>query len=125
MMTGQGTSNLSRSIAQCKKKRGVHGNSPANAQQTLQGSVSKFTEVHHRAIVALRCAASHHAFNMVNDPFYKQEVELLRPGTKIPSPRTVSRDIQTLYQMGSKRVFEYFFLCFTTFTVDHLYAYQG
>ena len=125
MMTGQGTSNLSCSIAQCEKKHGVHGNSPANAQQTLQGSVSKFTEVRHRAIVALRCAASHRAFNMVNDSFYKQEVELLRPGTKIPSPRTVSRDIQMLYQMGSKRVFEYFSVCFTTFTVDHLYAYQG
>ena len=104
MMTGQGTSNLSRSIAQCKKKRGVHGNSPANAQQTLQGSVSKFTEVRHCAIVALCCAASHRAFNMVNDPFYKQEVELLRPGTKIPC-QGQSQGISRRYTKWAQNVY--------------------
>jgi hypothetical protein len=119
MMTAQGATNLTRSIIQCEKKRGVQGNSPANAQQNLHGSVSKYTEIRHRAIVALRCAVSHRAFNMVDDPFYKQEVELLRPGTKVPSPKMVSRDVQTLYQMGSKRVVEYFSVrCI----VDNLHA---
>ena len=113
MMTGQGTTNLTRSIIQCEKKRGVQGNSPVNAQQNLHGSVSKYTEIRHRAIIALRCAASHRAFNMVDDPFYKQEIELLRPGTKGSSPKMVSRDIQTLYQMGSKRVVEYFLVRFS------------
>jgi hypothetical protein len=37
-----------------------------------------------------------------------EEVELLRPGTIVRSPETVSKDVQTLYHEGSKRVKEYF-----------------
>ncbi|KAJ6624792.1 hypothetical protein B0H10DRAFT_1668944, partial [Mycena sp. CBHHK59/15] len=58
----------------------------------------------YRALVALRCASSHRPFNAVQDPYYLEEVELLRPGTKVPSPRTVSHDIHTLYLAGSKMV---------------------
>ncbi|KAF8960349.1 hypothetical protein BDZ97DRAFT_1666001 [Flammula alnicola] len=109
MSTGQGTTNLVRTATKCEQRRGVEGkDSSANAQQNLHQTVSKYTESRHRAIVALRCAMSHRAVNMVNDPLYKEEVELLRPGTKIPAPMTVSRDLKTLYQRGSALVVEYF-----------------
>ncbi|KIM60779.1 hypothetical protein SCLCIDRAFT_123429, partial [Scleroderma citrinum Foug A] len=43
--------------------------------------------------VAVDCCVSKRPFNMVNDPHYKEEVQLLRPGTSIPCPITVSRDV--------------------------------
>jgi hypothetical protein len=54
------------------------------------------------------CAANRRPFNSVKDPFYLQEVELLRPGTAVPSPSTVSRDIQAIYLAGAIAIKEYF-----------------
>jgi len=62
----------------------------------------------HRALIALRCAKSFRPFNMVRDKFYKMEVEMLRPGTHLPHPGTVSKDINHLYQELSKDVRAYF-----------------
>ncbi|KAI9456756.1 hypothetical protein HD554DRAFT_2114471 [Boletus coccyginus] len=56
----------------------------------------------------MRCARSSRPFNVVNDPEYKEEVELLRPGTKLPSAQTVSDDVRLIYDKGSKFVKEYF-----------------
>jgi hypothetical protein len=47
---------------------------------------------------------SHHPFNAVNDKYYKMEVELLCPGTKVPAPKMVSFDIKHLYLELSKDV---------------------
>ncbi|KAJ7799974.1 hypothetical protein B0H14DRAFT_3786870, partial [Mycena olivaceomarginata] len=111
MKTSEGTANLKRTSQQCNNRRGVvdtDGDTSKNAQQDLFRSVSRYTPARHRALIALRCAASHRPFNMVRDDFYLEEVELLRPGTIVRSPETVSKDVQTLYQEGSKRVKEYF-----------------
>jgi hypothetical protein len=70
-----------------------------------------YSEAAHRTIIALRSATSHHPFNTVADKYYKMEVELLRPGTKIPFPKTVSLDINTLYLELSKDVWAYFKVC--------------
>ncbi len=88
----------------CLKRRNVNGDSPANAQQNLHRTVSTYSETRHRALIALRCAASHRPFNLAKDPLYLEEVEMLRPGTTVPAPSTVSRDLQTIYQKGSKLV---------------------
>ncbi|KAI5983302.1 hypothetical protein EDC04DRAFT_2915048 [Pisolithus marmoratus] len=45
---------------------------------------------------------------MVWDPHYVEEIQLLWPGTAIPSPATVSHDVSQIYQVGSKHVKEYF-----------------
>jgi len=45
----------------------------------------------------MRSATSNHPFNAVTDKYYKMEVEMLRPGTVIPHPTTVSQDIKHLY----------------------------
>ena len=120
--TAQGTTNLTRGMKSCLKKRGLGGdgpadsNSSANAQQNLHRTVSTYTEHRHRALIALRCAASHRAFNIIEDPLYLEEIEMLRPGTSLPSVTTVSRDLQTLYQKGSKLIVDYFSVCFCSHT---------
>ncbi|KAJ7676681.1 hypothetical protein DFH06DRAFT_976466, partial [Mycena polygramma] len=76
-----GTSNLLRTSQQCDEERGI-----VVASSTAAPSYS------HRAIIVMRTATSNRPFNFVNDKYYKMEVELLRPGTIIPSASTVSRD---------------------------------
>jgi hypothetical protein len=49
-----------------------------------------------------------------------QEVELLRPGTVIPSPTTVSRDVTKIYKEGAKQVKEYFKVLVTFCTLKVL-----
>ncbi|KAJ6619854.1 hypothetical protein B0H10DRAFT_1792703 [Mycena sp. CBHHK59/15] len=108
MQSSQGTGNLARGEKECNARRGMKGNTNKNAQQDLFGSVLRYTLARHRAIIALQCASSHRPFNSVADPYYLEEVELLHPGTKVPAPITVSRDVQTLYRKGAKKVKEYF-----------------
>ena len=80
----------------------------AGAQQTLEKSVSQYTKARHRALIALRCAVDKRPFESVSDALYIEEVDLLRPGTTLPHPTTVSRDVHALYSEGSKSVKEYF-----------------
>lgn len=101
--TSQGTSNLERSRKKCMQRRGVDETHVADAQQLVTYSQPK-----HRALIAARCASSRRPFNSVADPYYIQEVEMLRPGTKLPSPATVSRDINMMYKFGGDRVRDYF-----------------
>ena len=110
MQTGQGTTNLSRGINECNQRRGVTSGDPSTvgAQQTIEKSISEYTPAKHRAIIAMRCCVSKRPFNMVTDPHYNEEVQLLRPGTAIPCPVTVSRDVNQIYKIGSKQVKEYF-----------------
>jgi hypothetical protein len=70
----------------------------------------------HRAIIVMRTATSNRPFNFVMDKYYKMEVQLLRPGTIIPSPATVSSDLKLLYLELSKGVKKYF--------VVRLYVYH-
>ncbi|KAJ6600176.1 hypothetical protein B0H10DRAFT_1923910 [Mycena sp. CBHHK59/15] len=85
-----GTGNLSKTSAKCDKTHSVSGDSNKNTQQDLHDPCPAYTPAHHHALVTLHCASSHRPFNAVWDPYYLEEVELLRPGTKVPSPRTVS-----------------------------------
>ncbi|KAJ7136803.1 hypothetical protein C8R44DRAFT_607826, partial [Mycena epipterygia] len=67
----------------------------------------------HCVITALRTATSRHPFNSVNNKsYYKMEVEMLRPGTVIPSATTVSRDLKLLYLEQSHHVKSYFVVFF-------------
>jgi hypothetical protein len=102
--TSAGTTNMRTSAAKCDRQRGV-----APTMSTTVTSASPFySEAAHRAIIALHCATSHRPFNFVNDKYYHKEVELLRPGTKIPAPSTVSLDIKHIYLELSKTVRMYF-----------------
>lgn len=110
MNTSVGTSNLNRNVLKCNTRRGVlpAEDSSKNAQQDLHGAISTYSALKHRVIIAMRCATSHRPFNMVVDPWYMREVNLLRPGTDLPSPMTISRDTAVLYKGGSTRLKNYF-----------------
>ncbi|EKM78551.1 hypothetical protein AGABI1DRAFT_16921, partial [Agaricus bisporus var. burnettii JB137-S8] len=53
------------------------------------------------------CATSARPFNIILNKWYKIEVEMLCPGTVIPHPTTISRDLQSLYVGMSKYVAQY------------------
>ncbi|TRM65130.1 hypothetical protein BD626DRAFT_364393, partial [Schizophyllum amplum] len=89
LKTPDGTNQLLRTNRECDKRRGV---------LPLTDDAPPYSYAAHRTLIALRCASSHRAFELVRDPFYIQEVQLLRPGVKIPSPKTVSRDVKRLYE---------------------------
>ncbi len=110
MNTSWGTSNLLRESRKCVKARGIRDDSDtsAGAQQTLGNMISKYSEYRHRALITLRRAKSRRPFNSVLDPEYRKEVELLHPGTKLPSPLTVSRDLGAIYTGASNMVKAYF-----------------
>lgn len=112
MRTAHGTKNLARGIDQCNERWGVTSGDPGDPstvgeQQTTE-SVSEYTPARHRAIIAMRYSVSKRPYDMVRDPLYVDEIQLLRPGTVIPSPATVSRDVNQIYKVGSKHVKEYF-----------------
>ncbi|KAK7021616.1 putative AC transposase [Favolaschia claudopus] len=48
------------------------------------------------------------AFNQVEDKWYRLEVEMLRPGTVVPSADTVAEDVQRLYVLLARDVKKYF-----------------
>jgi hypothetical protein len=93
MKASNGTANLGKSAENCNTRRGI-----VDAQCTKDSpEVGPYSEARHRTIIALRCASSSQAAHLVTDNWYQKEVELLRPGTSIPSEHTVSRDLKLLH----------------------------
>ncbi|KAL1697947.1 hypothetical protein EV121DRAFT_218878 [Schizophyllum commune] len=90
LKTKDGTQQLIRTAQLCDKARGVvvpHASIPI-----------PYSRIAHRTLIALRCAVNHRPFEIVQDPFYIQEMQMLHPGIQLPSPKTVSRDVQRLYK---------------------------
>jgi hypothetical protein len=120
--TSAGTSNLKNTAQKCDKEQGIVA--PLAPTATY---ATAYSAAAHRAIIALRCATDHRPFNSVADKYYKMEVELLRPGTKIPAPTTVSLDIKHLYLELSKGVREYFKVCIkyvSLHIIDHVFRFE-
>jgi hypothetical protein len=93
------TGNLRRGIKTCIKNRSIGSGSN---QLDLHQVHSEYTFQKHRVLIALHCADSKRPFNYVKDCFYMKQVELLRRGTKLPDPTTVSRDVHALYRGTAK-----------------------
>ncbi|KAH6897555.1 hypothetical protein BKA70DRAFT_1116256, partial [Coprinopsis sp. MPI-PUGE-AT-0042] len=89
--THQGTSNLRAATKKCLDRN------QAILPQAPGVETLKYSKATHRALIAVRCAARNRPFNMVSDPEYLQEVEMLCPGTSVPHPGTVSRDVGKIY----------------------------
>jgi hypothetical protein len=107
MKTSNRTTNLARAAQTCDARRGVltvhHAeNSP---------EMGPYSEARHRTIIALRCASSSQAAHLVTDKWYRKEVELLRPGTSVPSEHTVSRDLKLLHRELATEGQAYFMVC--------------
>ncbi|KAL1707229.1 hypothetical protein EV121DRAFT_199468 [Schizophyllum commune] len=90
MHTSDGTQALISTARACDKALGV-------SLGTGEPPIA-YSPIAHRALIALRSATSHRPFNMVRDRFYTEEVQMLRPGTILPSPATVSVDVKRLYK---------------------------
>lgn len=105
MNTKDGTTNLAKANSGCNKARGIV---TQGLTTTSSNQMAPYSEAAHRVLIALRCAASRRPFSSVTDPFYVLEVQMLRPGTILPSPSTISRDISAMYESGSIVVKQYF-----------------
>ena len=66
----------------------------------------------HQALLAQCCATSARPFNMVSDPDYLKEVQMLRPGTAAHSPNTISHDLNQIYLDMSIYVKNYFMVLY-------------
>ncbi|QRW12433.1 hAT family dimerization protein [Ceratobasidium sp. AG-Ba] len=96
LRTGDGTQNLLNTARACNRQRGVLVASNASLYPQLSYSATR-----HRAILALRCARDRRPFESVVDELAQLEVEMLRPGTHLPTGATLSRDALHLYQSSS------------------------
>lgn len=99
--SSEGTSNLQLGVSKCLERNG-------GAIQAIKAGTLPYSVAAHRTLIALHCAKNHRPFNSVLDEEYLQEVEMLRPGTVVPHPITVSRDIKLIYLELSKQVREFF-----------------
>ncbi|KAH7334997.1 hypothetical protein B0J17DRAFT_732961, partial [Rhizoctonia solani] len=59
-------------------------------------------------LLALWCAQNHCPFEMVSDDLLAAIMNELRPGTTLPNPTTLSRDVQSLYQCNMQAIQGYF-----------------
>lgn len=105
MRTSNGTANLKNSALTCDFQCGTN-----LLPGTLSSSIP-YSEAAHRAVIALRCATSNRPFNFVSDKYYLLEIDMLRPGTHLPSPDTVSNDIKDIYHGIASKVRDYFKVC--------------
>ncbi|KAF9471508.1 hypothetical protein BDN70DRAFT_781292, partial [Pholiota conissans] len=103
--TGEGTSNLVKTVKACLDAQGL---SSSNSDKLSNPNTLSYSPAAHRVLLALRCAKSLRPFHAVTDEDYLREVEILRPGTAVPSEMTVSRDINHLYLEMSRYVKDYF-----------------
>ncbi|KAH9935413.1 uncharacterized protein B0H18DRAFT_833547, partial [Fomitopsis serialis] len=62
------------------------------------------------AVIAVRCAAQKRTFNSVADPEYLTEMQLVsgNPDIRLPSPHTVQRDVERLYEGMAAQLTSYF-----------------
>ncbi|KAH8105594.1 hypothetical protein DFH11DRAFT_1518765 [Phellopilus nigrolimitatus] len=103
MNTKYGTTNLLNGAFKCDLDRGFY-----STRETTQVVAPRYSHAAHRALIALRSASDNRPFHALMDRHYLMEVEMLRPGTIVPSPSTSSRDINDLYLELSKNVRNYF-----------------
>ncbi|CAE6473416.1 unnamed protein product [Rhizoctonia solani] len=88
-------------------KCNIQCNRIEGAEETVSG-VREFSLARFRALLALWCARNHRPFEMISDDLLVAIVNELRPGTALPDPTTLSRDIQSLYQRNMQAIRHYF-----------------
>lgn len=112
--TSEGTANLKIGADKCNERNGVVATSVPNGTGADTG-ILIYSVAAHRALIALRCAKNHRPFNSVLDEDYQMEVQMLRPGTVLPHPITISRDVRMIYVEMAKKVRDYFKVSFQSY----------
>jgi hypothetical protein len=111
----EGTSNLQRAADTCNRRRNV---TMTHAMQVVEHTTTgSYTPARHRAIAALWGATSARPLRMMFDKYHRMEVELLRPGTTLPSESTTARDMKLLHRELAIQVKGFFQVIFK---YDHL-----
>ncbi|KDR72412.1 hypothetical protein GALMADRAFT_36783, partial [Galerina marginata CBS 339.88] len=99
--TGDGTTKFKKDVQRCEEKQGIY--------QVAQKEPSiPYSPETHRALLSLRCAKHARPINEILDDDYRAEVDMLRPGTVLPHPTTVQRDLISIYIHMSTFVVSYF-----------------
>lgn len=101
--SGHGTTSLAKDVLMCEKKQGIQH--PKSSSTTTP---PHYSDARYRALLALRCAKQARPINMILDDDYQEEVEMLRPGTVVPHPTTVHRDLINIYTHMSQHVYNFF-----------------
>ena len=80
-----------------------------------------YTEARHRALIAVHCAARKRSFNSVADPEHLEELQLVSQNLNVavPSPHTVQRDVERLYEGFAPLVTAYFKVFVLTSNADN------
>jgi hypothetical protein len=74
--------------------------------------IPAYSVVAHCALIALQCSKHHRPFNSILDDDYCVKVQMLRSGTILPHPITVSHDICEIHLEMAKKVHDYFKVCY-------------
>ncbi|CUA67681.1 hypothetical protein RSOLAG22IIIB_07527 [Rhizoctonia solani] len=97
-----GTTAILHAAENCDRERGVLTTPNPNKPS------EPYSPAFHCALLALWGARSHRSFDSLTDKFHQQEVEYLRPGTKLPSSVTLSRDVKLIHTQFVPKIREYF-----------------
>jgi hypothetical protein len=107
MSTGHGTKNIQDGVKAYDKRVGA-----VTDTTTFKYTGQPYSAAAHGPLIAMWCAKNHRPFNSVLDEDYQPEVEMLHPGTILPGPQTVSRDIKSIYAEMSKNYFMVTYILF-------------
>ncbi|CEL58797.1 hypothetical protein RSOLAG1IB_12198 [Rhizoctonia solani AG-1 IB] len=101
--TSSGTHNLIRGAEACDLVRKVGQKSMVST-----GEARKFSPTRLRALIALWCARNHRPFELFRDDLFTAIVDELRPGTSLPDPSTIGRDVRNIYFDNKDAIRQYF-----------------
>ncbi|KAF8595108.1 hypothetical protein BDV93DRAFT_457541, partial [Ceratobasidium sp. AG-I] len=101
--TSSGTNNLLRKILQCSATEASHEPVKDSSVAARPFSVARF-----RALLALWCARNHRPFELVENTLFGAIVDELRPGTLLPDPTTIGRDVRNIYCKNEDWIRSYF-----------------
>ncbi|KAF8983845.1 hypothetical protein BDQ17DRAFT_1261037 [Cyathus striatus] len=114
MDTDHGTKNLKTGMESCEKfQQDETDSSTLSSVPTIP-----YSPINHQTLLVLQCADSMWPFNIVNNKFYQMQVQMLCPGTKLPSCNTIQRDTIHLFKAMSLHVQQYFQVIF----IYHLFT---
>ena len=102
--TSDRTTKFRIDVEKCQKAQGIFV--PSSSSPSIPYSPET-----HRALIALRCAKHARPINKILDDDYRAEVNMLRPGTVVPHPTTVQKDLVSIYIHMSTFVVSYFQVC--------------
>ncbi|KAH7322321.1 hypothetical protein B0J17DRAFT_549455, partial [Rhizoctonia solani] len=112
LRTGDGTHNLLTTAKACDRHCDVLVTIHANAtgrvgRLNILGPDEEFSDPLHVALLAIECAHDRRPFNAVTNDLRHAQVQLLRPGTHLPTAATVSNHVRRIYEGVSFNVAQY------------------